>query len=437
VNARFDDAHLAVIAIARELARRRVDVTVVRDLFGRMSLVVDRSESLSDDEVEQFRNQVVAAAHPFVSSGAVVRSSSLDVPEVVVKNTALQTLVATSDVTGRVTLLEFGVVGRDWVGVDPNPPIRRATLYGFKGGVGRTTATYQLAQHLAAAGKCVLVVDLDLESPGLSSFLEETSLHPSYGVIDELVEAAVDNSAGLDLVAQIPLSVASGTGEFWLAPASGLPRHGYAYVPKLNRIYADLPGGSVGRISFANRLERAVQRCEERVTEESRRPDIVLLDSRAGIHDIAAIAITQLSDLTLLFATDSPQTWNGYRELFSQWALDGATARRVRRRLKMVASMVPPGGQDEYLRAFRDHAQSCFADTLYDEIVNSEDEDSYNPSPHDEDAPHFPLPILFTSDLLGLDPSSNREWMTNPLVSASFGQFLDQATDLLPMGDDS
>jgi hypothetical protein len=40
---------------------------------------------------------------------------------------------------------------------------------------------------------------------------------------------------------------------------------------------------------------------------------VVLLDSRAGIHDIAAIVITQLADLSLLFALDSSQTWNGYQ----------------------------------------------------------------------------------------------------------------------------
>ena len=45
----------------------------------------------------------------------------------------------------------------------------RFTLYSVKGGVGRTTTAAVLAWQLAHNGQRVLVVDLDLESPGLSS----------------------------------------------------------------------------------------------------------------------------------------------------------------------------------------------------------------------------------------------------------------------------
>jgi len=44
-------------------------------------------------------------------------------------------------------------------------------FYSFKGGVGRSMAVLNLAYSLAAKGRHVLVLDMDLEAPGLSGFL--------------------------------------------------------------------------------------------------------------------------------------------------------------------------------------------------------------------------------------------------------------------------
>ncbi|HEY1693162.1 MAG TPA: AAA family ATPase [Polyangiaceae bacterium] len=45
----------------------------------------------------------------------------------------------------------------------------RVTFFGIKGGVGRSTAPVALAKRLAEKGRRVLVVDLDMESPGPTS----------------------------------------------------------------------------------------------------------------------------------------------------------------------------------------------------------------------------------------------------------------------------
>ncbi|MCY4656841.1 MAG: ParA family protein, partial [Gammaproteobacteria bacterium] len=44
------------------------------------------------------------------------------------------------------------------------------TFYSFKGGVGRTMALVNTAVHLAQNGRRVLLVDFDLEAPGLDTF---------------------------------------------------------------------------------------------------------------------------------------------------------------------------------------------------------------------------------------------------------------------------
>ena len=72
------------------------------------------------------------------------------------------------------------VTGGNWWTVrapDNAQGANRFTLYSVKGGVGRTTTAAVLAWHLARSGERVLVVDLDLESPGLSSAMLDVGGH--------------------------------------------------------------------------------------------------------------------------------------------------------------------------------------------------------------------------------------------------------------------
>ena len=62
------------------------------------------------------------------------------------------------------------------------------SFFSFKGGVGRTTTLVATALTLARHGHRVAVVDLDLESPGISTFfLPDTEESPP-GMIDYLLE---------------------------------------------------------------------------------------------------------------------------------------------------------------------------------------------------------------------------------------------------------
>ncbi|MFD6804048.1 ParA family protein, partial [Streptomyces cyaneofuscatus] len=158
--------------------------------------------------------------------------------------------------------------------------------------------------------------------------------------------------------------------------------------------------------------------------------DVVLLDSRAGIHDIAAIAISRLCDLALLFGSDNSQTWAGYGELFKAW-LSSGQAPEIREKLRMVASMVPDADRSGYLEAFRDHAWESFS-ILYDDLLDGET--GFNPSPEDDAAPHSPIPILFALELVGLDAVSTPGWDDRAFVRAAYDSFLKTATKLMIEG---
>ena len=69
----------------------------------------------------------------------------------------------------------------------------RIVFFSVKGGVGRSTALAVSAWSLAQSGKKVLVLDLDLKSPGLSASLLPEDRRPQYGLVDWLVEDLVDN----------------------------------------------------------------------------------------------------------------------------------------------------------------------------------------------------------------------------------------------------
>ncbi|MFD5648406.1 KGGVGR-motif variant AAA ATPase [Streptomyces sp. NPDC127039] len=439
---RFAEARPRALALAHEVADTGVGVLVVRDVLGRFTLLVDDRDltqplppPLENLEAD-YGPRLAHALGPYASDRPLLRATGLFSADALLDSE--RAVPDPQRPTGRVRILDNTVVGEDWAHVSTpaaeadGSRTHRTALYGFKGGVGRSTATAVLARHLADQGHVVLVVDLDLESPGVGMLVAAGADLPPYGVIDHLIESAVGNAEGLDHVIRSGYTPRGGRGELWVAPARGRGTPGvpYAYVDKLNRAYADVPGAD-----FADRLEQAVRACEEAVARDGdsgRRPDIVLLDSRAGIHDIAAVAISRLCDLALLFGTDNAQTWEGYGDLFAAWLTSGQ-APAVREKLRMVASMVPDSPEGAYLQSFRDHAWECFAQ-LYDDVPAGADEfdsEAFSPSLEDESAPHHPVPILFEPGLVGLDLVTAPGWQDRAFVQAAYRDFLPTATLLI------
>ncbi|MFE0687897.1 KGGVGR-motif variant AAA ATPase [Streptomyces xiamenensis] len=442
---RFDEARPRALDLARSTANEGFDVLLVRDVLGRFTLIVDdRRRPVGEETRERWHTALTGRLGAYVTSQPLTLASTMFAPDTLLTSPrAVPDALRPPGGEGRVRLLDNTVVGEDWAKVstpDDEPsgarPYRTA-MYGFKGGVGRTTAIAMLARHLADQGLVVLVVDLDLESPGVGALLLTDDRLPVYGLVDHLVESAVSDPGCLDLVANSNYQARNGLGELWVAPARGRGGNDvpYRYVDKLNRVYADIPGAS-----FADRLRRSVEACEEAVSrrDSERRPDVVLLDSRAGIHDVAAVTISRLCDVALLFGADNSQTWAGYRDLFTAWQSSGQ-AERIRERLKMVASMVPDSAHhsmDAYLQSFRGHAFEHFSGTLYDELpadatVSS---DVFAPSEKDSTAPHYAIPILFEPGLVSMDALKSPSWQDRAFVQAAYSDFLRAATPLVTNG---
>jgi hypothetical protein len=313
----------------------------------------------------------------------------------------------------------------DWAHIAPESTgVPRVVFFSIKGGVGRSTALAASAWSMAQAGQRVLVLDLDLESPGLSSALLPAERRPTYGICDWLVEDLVDNGDAVlsDMTAS---STLARDGEIWVVPGHG--RDPGAYVSKLGRAWMPKMERDGRREAWSQRLSRLIDALEARW-----QPDVILIDSRAGIDEIASSCVTGLgAQLVLLFALNGDQTWTGYRMLFQHW-LSSGVAEVIRERLQVVAAMVPELGTAEYVDELRELSFDLFTDELYDEIPPGEIiGERWNFDLDNEGAPHAPWLIRWHRGFAALRSLHSRlETVDAQEVQAVFGHFLDGLNDL-------
>lgn len=307
----------------------------------------------------------------------------------------------------------------NWASISPiSEGPSRIAFYSIKGGVGRSTASAVVAWALAQSGKRVLVLDLDLESPGLSSSLLPEDRRPAYGIIDWLVEDLVDNGSAV-LESMLVRSDLSHDGEIYVVPAHGADPG--EYVSKLGRAWVQKAGADMTRESWSQRLYRMLSSLEERLV-----PDIVLLDTRAGIDEIASACLTDMGAKgILLFASDGEQTWSGYRMLLRYWNRSGVIA-QIRDRLQLVGAMIPEVNSADYFSGLNEHAWLLFTDEVYDEVPAGESAiDFFSFEQMDTSAPHYPLPVRWNRGFSSLQSIHGRlQQLDKEMINQVFGELI-------------
>lgn len=298
--------------------------------------------------------------------------------------------------------------------------VPRIIFFSIKGGVGRSTALAATAWKMAEEGKRVLVLDLDLESPGLSSSLLPENRRPKYGITDWLVEDLVDNG---DIVfdSMKASSELSRDGEIWVVPAHGADPG--EYIPKLGRAWMPKLTTEGKPESWAQRLRRLLDRMEAQW-----KPDVVLIDSRAGIDEIGSTCVTELgAKAILLFAIDGDQTWAGYRILLQHWRKKDVT-RKVREYIQVVGAMLPAHNTVDYYQGLREQAWTLFTEEVYDEVLPGEvaTDEVFSFDEVDESAPHYPWPVAWSQDFSALKSVHSRlAEIDSEKVQATFGSLFE------------
>src|SRR5690349_1930475 len=107
------------------------------------------------------------------------------------------------------------------------------TFYSFKGGVGRTLAAVNAGAELAQRGRRVLLVDFDLEAPGLLTFGLFDHGNQNPGLVDYVCRYIATNKAPDvgDYLTRATRRV--GNGEMWLMSAG---RQDATYAERLQSI---------------------------------------------------------------------------------------------------------------------------------------------------------------------------------------------------------
>lgn len=215
------------------------------------------------------------------------------------------------------------------------------TFYSYKGGVGRSMALLNVAYRLAGWGKHVLVLDLDLEAPGVSAFLKrQDEFAPAEGahpldilsLLGQVVSAVRDGDSATRIAEQLPP-----LSHFLrrVAPEKLTP-----LAPKLGSLgRLDIVAADMDRDWCRRLAELGLQGlAQEKLAEVSRALhfylkawrfphrevgmedfdpplstpyDYILIDSRTGITEVGGLCVGPLADRLIVFSALNDQNVEG------------------------------------------------------------------------------------------------------------------------------
>ena len=181
--------------------------------------------------------------------------------------------------------------------------MRTITFYSYKGGVGRTLAAANFAVYLAKLGQRTVVVDFDLEAPGMDSKFHPTGLsQPSRGLLDYILEyqdTGADPGSVQKISVEIAVESSGKVAPLWLIPAGDYLSEDYSRkLDSLDwsRIFSEEREGVAFFQQFLSRIEKEL------------RPDFVIVDSRTGISEIAGLCTQQLADEVVMLSSLSSES---------------------------------------------------------------------------------------------------------------------------------
>lgn len=198
------------------------------------------------------------------------------------------------------------------------------TFYSWKGGVGRTMALANIAVQLARMGSSVLMVDWDLEAPGLERYFVNAEAREKG---DVRLRFAVDPTGIMGLLHEaFERGDAQLRMDRWQSKIigidvpSGVPTFGVPTPPTPNRL--DLLPSGLGSDGYAAQLaafswssffadRRGGEWLEVARDSWSSAYDFVLIDSRTGLTDSGGVCTIQMPHLLVLVFTANDQSLDG------------------------------------------------------------------------------------------------------------------------------
>jgi hypothetical protein len=242
------------------------------------------------------------------------------------------------------------------------------TFYSYKGGVGRSMALANIGDMLARAGLRVLMIDFDLEAPGLELFfqIDHKNVGKHLGLLDLLVSYKQDMSRS---VMDDDTPMFRRLQELFIVP-----------------VYPQLPSG--GQLDLLNAGQRFGEEQLSRYALTLRTfdwqdfyfnwagelffdwlrnalvplmYDVVLVDSRTGVTEMGGICAYQLADVVVLFCATNRQNLQGTRNVIENFFSPRVQALRHNRPLQVLAA--PSRVEQKYihlLKSFQNRFENTF-----------------------------------------------------------------------------
>ena len=216
------------------------------------------------------------------------------------------------------------------------------TFYSFKGGVGRTMALVNAAATLASAGRRVLVVDFDIEAPGLDTFDVLKPRKEVPGIIDFVTQYLVSNRAPdvSEFIGKCS-PVGEQNGNLWIMPSG----RNDTYAANFNQIdWGDLYERRDGFLLFEDLKAQ---------WKEVLKPDYVLIDSRTGHTDTGGICTRQLPDAVVVLFFPNEQNLRGLVDVVGDIRSEAKGPRKKNIQLHFVMSNVPDLDDEDQILKYK------------------------------------------------------------------------------------
>lgn len=377
------------------------ELTIIRDVYGKVHFYVELRANISftDENRSTFHTTFERALGDYYSND-LWESHKKKVQDAglieVIKNNRVEEPV--EDLTCTLYILERHQAKHIWTLQNTaTPPWQKhlvmaghkpaiVSFFSFKGGAGRTTSLIGTAFSLAKAGKKVVIVDLDLEAPGLSSiFFKGDEIYT--GVVDYLIEKQIHKDQ-------------------WSVHQHVLPIN-HALLDEFSHNLKIVPAGIVdsdfiqklARLDFqhltTNQVGARLRSLLDEIMRTERGLDFILLDARAGFHDIGGFALSDLSHSAVIVGQHTKQTWAGLSYVIERLA---KPYNHIEDRLPvaLVHSMAPSDSEADYIvrRQFREKAYDVFAEKYYSQ-------EEVTPNSENSAEPFYPLVIPWEQSLRG------------------------------------
>lgn len=232
------------------------------------------------------------------------------------------------------------------------------TFYSFKGGTGRSMALLNVAADLLSRNRRVLLVDFDLEAPGLDTFPMRLNRPVNRGLVemitDYLRSFSESTPAVQDYVYGATLEgVASGS--LWIMPAGSQDS---SYDSRFRSIdWQDFYQNQGGFLFFEDLKLQWKQVFE---------PDYILIDSRTGHTDIGGICTRQLPDCVVAMFYPNGQNLRGLAPVVEDIRDEEAGPLKKRIDIHFVMGNVPDLDDEEEILS---NTSKVFEQTLgYEEL---------------------------------------------------------------------